>query len=209
MVAAAALLWSGLANAAAPAAVALSPADAADLHRIETYLGGITTLEAGFEQDNQDGTTAAGKLWLSRPGKMRFEYQPPAEMMIVSNGDYVAVDDTALKQVQFYPVASTPAWFLLRGGIQLTGDVTVTRFERGPASLRVTCVETKDPNSGSMTMVFSDAPLALRQWSVLDQQGRTTSVSLEDPVQGVSLDPSLFRLPAAPSKAGVQPGQDR
>lgn len=194
------VLWAGplatAVGAAAPAAVALTPADQADLGRIETYLDGITTLKAGFEQTSQDGQTADGQVWLSRPGKMRFEYAPPVKMFIVSNGDYVAVDDQELKQVQFYPVDSTPAWFLLREGIKLSGDVTVTRFEHGPGTLRVTCVQTKSPDSGSITLTFSDGPLALRQWSVLDQQGRTTTVALSNPEQGVSLDARLFQLPA-------------
>jgi outer membrane lipoprotein-sorting protein len=173
---------------AAPAGATLSAVDQADLHRIETYLGGITTLKAGFEQTNQDGSTADGQVWLSRPGKMRFEY---------SNGDYVAVDDLGLKQVQFYPVDSTPAWYLLREGIALSGDVTVTGFERGAKTLRVTLVQTKDPNNGSITLTFSDQPLALRQWTVLDQQGRVTTVALNDPEQGMTLQRNLFFLPSA------------
>lgn len=196
--------------AAVPALAVPAPPsqDAADLHRIETYLDGVTTLSAGFEQTNQDGSSESGKVWLSRPGKMRFEYDPPVKMTIVSNGDYVAVDDQELKQVQFYPIDATPAWFLLREGIKLSGDVTVTRFERGPKSFRVTCVATKDPRNGAITLVFSDEPLALRQWTVLDAQGRTTTVALTDPQQGGTLDSALFKLPAQPNKSAA-PGQER
>ena len=204
----AALSLTGPAGAAAPAAVKLSAQDQGDLTRIEAYLDGMRSLSAGFEQTNQDGSGASGRLWLSRPGRMRFEYAPPVKLTIVSNGDYVAVDDQELKQVQFYPVDSTPAWFLLREGIKLSGDVTVTGFERGPHTLRVTCVETKDPGSGSITMVFADQPLALRQWSVLDAQGRTTSVALSDPQPGGTLDAGLFKLPAQPNK-NEAPGQER
>jgi len=198
-----------LAGTAAAAPVAtVAPQDATDLKRIETYLDGVKTLTAGFEQTNQDGSSESGKVWLSRPGQMRFEYNPPVKMTIVSNGDYVAVDDQELKQVQFYPVDTTPAWFLLREGIKLSGDVTVTGFERGPKSLRVSCVETKDPRSGSITLVFSDDPLVLRQWTVLDAQGHTTSVALTDPQPGGAIDSALFKLPAQPNKSAA-PGQVR
>jgi outer membrane lipoprotein-sorting protein len=196
------------ADAAPLASAALGPQDSADLKRIETYLDGMKTLTARFEQTNEDGSGADGKVFLSRPGKMRFEYAPPTKLTIISNGDYVAVDDKDVKQVQFYPVDSTPAWFLLREGIKLSGDVTVTRFERGPKTLRVTCVQTKDPQSGSITMVFADDPLSLRQWSVLDQQGRTTSVALTEAEAGGTLDPALFKLPAPPQKT-EEPGQER
>ena len=184
-----------IAFAAPPVAAALTPQDQADLQRIEAYLGNIKTLQAPFQQTNPDGSTAEGELYLSRPGKMRFEYQPPVQMFIVSDGNYVAVDDLELKSVQFFPVDSTPVWFLLREAIKLSGDVTVTRFERGPKSLRVTCVQTKDPNAGAITLVFQDDPLVLKQWIVLDPQHRLTTVALVDPREGVQLKPEMFYLP--------------
>jgi len=184
-----------IAFAAAPVQAQLSAQDTADLKRIETYLGNIKTMQALFQQTNPDGSTAEGELYLSRPGKLRFEYQPPVQMLIVSDGNYVAVNDLELKNVQFFPVDSTPVWFLLREAIKLSGDVTVTRFERGPKVLRVTCVQTKDPNAGGITLVFQDDPLVLKQWIVLDPQHRLTTVALVDPRQGVDLKPEMFYLP--------------
>lgn len=181
--------------AAAPVQAQLSPQDTADLKRIETYLGNIKTMQALFQQTNPDGSTSEGELYLSRPGKLRFEYQPPVQLLIVSDGNFVAVNDLELKNVQFLPVDSTPAWFLLREAIKLSGDVTVTRFERGPKSLRVTCVQTKDANAGGITLVFQDEPLVLKQWIVLDPQHRLTTVALVDPRQGVDLKPEMFYLP--------------
>jgi outer membrane lipoprotein-sorting protein len=184
-----------ISRAAAPVSATLTPQDTADLKRIETYLGNIKTMQALFQQTNPDGSTAEGELFLSRPGKLRFEYQPPVQLLIVSDGNFVAVNDLELKSVQFLPVDSTPAWFLLREAIKLSGDVTVTRFERGPKSLRVTCVQTKDPNAGGITLVFQDDPLVLKQWIVLDPQHRLTTVALIDPRQGVDLKPEMFYLP--------------
>jgi hypothetical protein len=97
--------------------------------------------------------------------------------------------------VTFYPVASTPAWFLLRESIRMSGDVTVTRFERGPDALRVTAVQTKSPDNGAITLVFSDHPLQLVKWDVLDATQHATSIALSDPHEGVKLDPKLFILP--------------
>jgi outer membrane lipoprotein-sorting protein len=178
-----------------PTAAPLSADDAADLKRIEAYLGGIKTMQAPFQQTNPDGSTADGELYLSRPGKMRFEYQPPVQMFIVSDGNYVAVDDLELKNVQFFPVDDTPVWFLLREAIKLSGDVTVTRLERGPKVLRVTCVQTKSPNDGAITLVFQDDPLVLKQWIILDPQHRLTTVALLDPRFGVDLKSEMFYLP--------------
>jgi outer membrane lipoprotein-sorting protein len=195
VVALAAAVAPRITYAAPPTAAALTPQDQADLKRIEIYLGNIKTMQALFEQTNPDGSTAEGELYLSRPGKMRFEYQPPVQMAIISDGNYVAVNDMELKSVQFFPVESTPVWFLLREAIKLSGDVTVTRFERGPKSLRITCVQTKDPNNGAITLVFQDDPLVLKQWIVLDPQHRLTTVALVDPQEGVPLKPEMFYLP--------------
>ncbi len=180
---------------AAPQAAALSDRDQADLKRIESYLDGIKTLKAEFDQTNPDGSLVSGDVYMLRPGKMRFEYAMPTQLLIVSDGNYVGVDDLEMQQVTFYPVASTPAWFLLRESIRMSGDVTVTRFERGPDSLRVTAVQTKSPDNGAITLVFSDHPLQLVKWDVLDPTQHATSIALSDTHEGVKLDPKLFVLP--------------
>jgi outer membrane lipoprotein-sorting protein len=186
---------------AAPVQAQLSAQDQADLHRIEAYLDAMHTMSANFEQSNPDGSISTGKVLLSRPGKMRFEYAPPTNMLIVSNGDYVAVDDKDVKNVTFYPVSATPAWFLLREGIRLSGDVTVTRFSRDPGALRVTAVQTRHPDAGSITLVFSLQPLQLVKWAVVDAQQNTTTVALQNQTFGISLPASLFILPNRPVAA--------
>ena len=86
---------------------------------------------------------------------------------------------------------STPAWFFLRDPIDFS-DLVVTRFERGANALRVTVVEQAEPDNGTLTMVFSNQPLALRQWTIVDQQRKTTTVSISDTQFGMALDPKLF-----------------
>jgi outer membrane lipoprotein-sorting protein len=176
----AALAARGAAFAAIPPKPALTAADQADLDRIQTYLNDIKTVTGKFEQTNPDGSVANGRIWLSRPGKMRFEYDPPAKLLIVCDGDFIEVNDKSLDDIQFVPVKDTPAWLILRDGITLSGDITVTRFERGPKTLRVTVTQNNDQSDSALTMVFSDDPLALRQWTVTDAQGRATAVALID-----------------------------
>jgi outer membrane lipoprotein-sorting protein len=183
------------ASAAAVEAAPLSAADQADLHRIEAYLDAMHTLKADFQQSNPDGSISTGDFYLARPGRMRFEYAPPQHLVIVSDGNYVAINDQDEHQLTFYPVGLTPAWFLLREGIKLSGDVTVTRFERDPGALRVTAVQTRHPDAGSITMVFSDHPLQLIKWTVVDPQQNSTTVAILNPQEGVSLDNKLFILP--------------
>ena len=192
------LLMLADAATAAPRAAVLSDRDQADLKRIEAYLDGIKTLKAEFDQTNPDGSLVSGNVYMLRPGKMRFEYAAPTQLLIVSDGNYVGVDDLEMQQVTFYPVASTPAWFLLRESIRMSGDVTVTRFDRGPDSLRVTAVQTKSPDNGAITLVFSDHPLQLVKWDVVDPTQHATSIALSEPHEGVKLDSKLFVLPKSP-----------
>ena len=188
---------TALRSTAAPAAEAprsapLTPQDRSDLGRIAAYLDGITTMYARFRQVASDGTQATGQMWVERPGRMRFEYDPPSPILLIADRFYVYYVDKQLAEMSKIGLKSTPAWFLLRDRIAFDNDLVVTRFERGANALRITVVEKNQPENGSVTMVFSDNPLALRQWTILDQQGRSTTVSLGDLGLGMPLDAKLF-----------------
>jgi outer membrane lipoprotein-sorting protein len=176
---------------AAPAPAPLTAQDTLILQRVAAYLNGIHTMTAHFQQASGTGA-ATGRLWVARPGRMRFEYDPPRQLLLLADAFYVYYWDPELQTSSKVSLKSTPAWFLLRDQIAFEGDLVVTRFERGADALRVTVVEKNDPDKGVLTMVFSDRPLALRQWTILDQQGKTTTVSLSDARFGLPLDPQLF-----------------
>lgn len=196
-----------LAPGAALAAVArpapLSSADQADIARIEGYLNAIRTLQAGFLQVSTDGSVARGRMFLARPGRLRFEYDPPADGLLISDGTWLIHYDAQLKQANQLPLDLTPASFLVREPVRLSGEVTVTRLQRGPNVLRVTLMRTKEPGQGSVLLTFSDSPLGLQQWIVTDALGVETRLSLLEPRQGVTIDPKLFVL----DKPVLGPGQ--
>ncbi|MCC7275613.1 MAG: outer membrane lipoprotein carrier protein LolA [Alphaproteobacteria bacterium] len=173
-------------------AATLTPEQRADMTRIESYLSGVRTLRARFVQVASNGAYAEGTFYLSRPGRLRFQYDPPTPLLIVADGSVVYSYDTGLKQTTQIPINLTPLWFLLRERIQFTGDVTVTRFERQGGVIRIALVQTKDPAAGSVELAFQAEPLALRQWSVTDAQGITTNIALTETRQDVALDRSLF-----------------
>jgi outer membrane lipoprotein-sorting protein len=172
----------------------LTEQDRADIARIENYLNDIRTLSARFMQVSDSGGTAEGKLYLSRPGKLRLEYDPPVPILMVANSGFLIHYDKQLKSVTHLPIDSTPAGLLVREHIALSGDVTVSAVERGPGSLRLTLVQSKDPNAGKITLAFSERPFALSNWQVVDPQGNVTRVALIEPRVGVPLDPGLFRF---------------
>lgn len=175
-----------------PALAALTQDQQAEIGQVQDYLNGIHTLASRFEQYSDNGATSEGQLYLARPGRMRFEYDPPVPILMVADGKDIHYYDKELQQVSELRVDDTPAAFLLRDPITLTGGVTVTHFEHRPGAIRLTMIETKQPGQGSVTLVLDDRPLQLRQWTVLDPQQNTVTVALTDPHYGLTIDPKLF-----------------
>ncbi len=193
--------------AAPPKPAALSDQDRADLGRVEGYLNGLRTATATFLQVSDNGGVARGKFYLSRPGKMRFEYEPPTPVLMVSTGGSLVYYDSLLKQTSYLPLDSTPLGLLLRDNLKFGGEVTITKLERGPGTIRLTLVQTKDPDQGVLILTFSDRPLALKQWTVIDQQHKATTVTLMELQTDMKLDPKLFQFTAV-GGPGVAPGQN-
>ena len=160
--------------------------------RVEAYLNGIDTLRSSFVQINPDGAEVTGELYYARPDKMRLEYDPPSRILIVANRWQVIYHDRRLKQVSHLLTGSTPLGFLLEEDVRLSGDVTVTDLEEAGGELRVTLVQTEEPDQGSITLVFAEQPLELRRWTVVDAQGLPTHVLLGGVETGVALDDELF-----------------
>ena len=170
---------------------ALSTEEAADIERIEDYLNGLTTMDSRFVQLS-DGTIAQGRIRLSRPGRLRIDYEPPVPVRIVASGRFMLYYDHELEQTTYVPVSRTPAYFLLQEEVDLSERIAITDFEKDAATIRVTAIEQDSPENGSLTVVFEDNPLRLVKWQVVDPQGQRVDVALLDPHFGVNLDNDLF-----------------
>ena len=170
----------------------LSAEDEADIQRVEQYLNNLKTFRARFLQVDPIGGTAEGTLYLSRPGKLRIDYDAPNPNLLIANGQHLIHFDRALKAPAYLGLDATPAGLLVRDPIKLSGDVTVAGVERGPGVLRVGLLQTKDPRAGRITLVFSERPFQLNSWQVTDAQGQLTRIALYEPQAGLALDPQLF-----------------
>jgi len=149
-------------------------------------------MKANFLQVNAEGQFAEGVVYLNRPGRARFEYEPPAQILVVADGLWLVFHDKELNETTRIPLSSTPISVLLEENAQLTGDVTVTSVEKDAGVLRVNIIDTAEPDQGGITLVFSLYPFELRKWMVTDAQGLTTSVTLSEEEFGVKLKPELF-----------------
>jgi outer membrane lipoprotein-sorting protein len=189
-----ALLCLALVIAAPVRAAAPSAADAADLARIEAYLNSIHTLKAHFVQVAPNGSISEGTAWLDRPGRMRFQYNPPSPLLLVAGHGQVVFHDASLDQTTTIPLGATPLGILLAEHISLRGAVRVVDLRRLPGEIAVTLVRSARPADGSLTLVFTETPLALQQWTVVDAQGQSTTVTLTNIELGGSFDQSLFQF---------------
>jgi outer membrane lipoprotein-sorting protein len=173
-------------------AAVLSDADQALLGRVGQYLNALRTLKGRFLQVAPDGATSQGTVWLARPGRMRFQYDPPSPLLLVAGHGQVLVHDSKLDSDNTLPLSQTPLGLLLGDTISLSGDVSVTALERQPGQVLVTLVRTKAPGEGSLTLMMNSDPLALVGWSVVDGEGRETRLRISDIKVGGSFDNALF-----------------
>lgn len=179
---------------AAPAPAPLNAADQALIGQIDDYLNGQSAITANFLQVADDGSTRTGKAWMERPGRMRFEYDPPDAQLLVSGGSALVYHDPALNQTTTIPLASTPLGILLAQHVALNSAGTeIIKIDREPGEIDITIARRGKEALGNLTLVFGANPLELRQWVVTDAQSRQTRVSLYDIAPSGPLPESLFQ----------------
>lgn len=166
------------------------------LRQIETYLNKIKTLKASFEQSNPDGSLQSGLFFLQRPGKMRLKYNPPAQHIIISDGNFLIFYNPDLDERTNVPLDATPAEFLVKDEVNLSRDTKILDIVEGDNTYRVTLARQEDPDSGTLTLVFETSPLALKEWIIQDQNDSVTHVILKNLQEGVTLPSALFTPPS-------------
>lgn len=187
-----------------PAALAVPPgfmhferseADNIALDRVSAYLNGVHTMKGSFIQIDPDGQIDQGEFYIDKPGRMRFEYDAPNPILIVCDGTTVAVQNRKLNTIDHYPLWSTPLDLILSDDLNLKKNASVAGVSREPGELIVRARAASSKVNGNLSMVFTDPDIELRQWTIVDAQGLSTTVSLRDVQQNVTLDPQLFKLP--------------
>jgi outer membrane lipoprotein-sorting protein len=163
--------------------------------QIEQVINTISTAQGRFMQITANGGIANGNIFISRPGRIRFEYDPPSPLMIVSDGKYVSQVDKDLESVYYKRLSKTPLNFILADRISLNKAVETKNVEFAGDSVLVTVQNRRNPSEGNLTMIFDNHTKELRAWQVMDPQGQLTTVRLESMSYGLPLDPYLFQRP--------------
>jgi outer membrane lipoprotein-sorting protein len=188
-----------LASAAALATLAALPAQAQQLSldEISAYLNALQTATGGFTQINADGTISTGVIYIKRPGRLRFEYAPPDNSMMIAGGGQVAIfDPRSNTEPERYPLNQTPLKILLEATVNLGQRDMVTGHTSDGTTTTVTAQDPERPELGNIQLVFTGSPIELRQWIVTDDAGSQTTVILADMVVGGSIGDRMFNIQA-------------
>jgi outer membrane lipoprotein-sorting protein len=163
------------------------------LDHISHYLSGLQTLVGNFVQIAPDGSRTEGTFYIQKPGKVRFEYNPPSPIQVIADGSAVAVRNRDLNTQEVWPLSQTPLRYLLADHIDLIHDTDVLSVSSDDKYITVVIEETQAVAGTSRLMIMFDAKdLTLRQWTVTDPQGLDTTVSIYNLNTNTKPDPDLF-----------------
>jgi outer membrane lipoprotein-sorting protein len=181
-------------------AASLSPEEMSAVEEISSYFNSFRTLQGEFTQVSPQGRVSAGVFFLSKPGRLRFEYAPPNPFLVVSDGSWVVIENRKQKTTDQYPLAATPLKLLLAEEINLLKQAEIKSVE---TSEGVSTIAVEDRNKlipGRLVLVFDNNRKELAQWIVEDARGKRTTISLANLETGVDPDPKLFVVKIAKRK---------
>jgi len=163
------------------------------IDRVNMYLANLQTLVGDFVQVGPDGRRSDGKLYLQKPGRVRFEYNPPSPIELIADGNSLVVRDRLLATQDLYPLSQTPLRFLLADRIDLLRETNVTSVAADDTFISLQ-IEEKHTLGGThkVLLMFSVKDTQLKQWTVTDPQGYDTTVALYNLDLGKKLDPAMF-----------------
>jgi outer membrane lipoprotein-sorting protein len=188
-----AVIGAELKPAVASEAAKLTEDQVKAVQQLNDYINGIKYMRGDFSQISPSGKLARGVFFISKPGKMRFEYAPPVPLMIVSDGKWVMIKNKNKENGDAGPLSKTPLRIVLAANVDLLKDAKITKVENAEGLTSVTLEDQMDTSDGGqLILTFDRAHNALQQWVVIDGKGRRTSVTLENVVVGEPPDPKLF-----------------
>lgn len=197
LVAGAALAQSGTQTGAQPGVAEL-----------EKYFNSLRTLQGRFVQTNPSGQIVQGTLSIRRPGRMRFEYDPPSQLKIVADGTQVTLWDPQTRDFGQWPIGWTAASFLVKDPFVLSGDLSVESMARSNGELEVAVVQTRKPQEGKVVVRLAENPLTLKGWAIVDNRGNRVTVTLSELKTGLQLADSLFKYDG-PDAGAIRGGNQR
>lgn len=170
-------------------------AEKLSLDEISAYLKGIGSAQTSFTQINEDNSISTGTLMIKRPGRARFEYDPPEATLVMAGGGQIAIFDLKSNEPpEAYPLRRTPLWLILERNVNLKERDMIVGHDYDGTVTTVTAQDPKNPDRGAIALQFTSDPIALRQWVIFDGYGSETTVVLDPFDRDVTLENKLFNI---------------
>jgi len=161
------------------------------VRRINDYINSFQSLKAAFNQVSAKGTLTSGTLYISKPGKLRFDYANNP-LLIVSDGRWLTIKDRQREKGDQFPLSATPLRLVVSPQIDLLAETNVIAFDSRDGLTSVSLQDRKDSMGGYITLIFDEQLNQLQQWIVVDGKDRRTTVQLSNIQTGGKFDPKLF-----------------
>ena len=167
------------------------------LNTLSSYLNKLKTAQGEFTQINADGTISTGQIYIQRPGRIRFEYNPPEKSLVMAGGGQVAIFDGRSNQgPEQYPLKRTPLSIILQNNVNLGQANMVTGHSSDGTTTTVKAQDPENPDYGNIQLIFTAQPTELRQWVITDNGGSQTTVVLGELKKGGRIPASKFNIVA-------------
>ena len=172
----------------------LGPEQLDQINKVSGFFNGFRTLTGQFVQVGPRGNVSNGTFYISKPGKMRFEYNPPSPYLIVSDGTWVVIQNKKNKRTDHYPLSSTPLKLVLGEDVDLTKEARVLDVASAEGSITLTLASKNRSVPGQLQIVYNEATASVEQWAIVDGEGRRTTVSLSELKVGGEYNSALFKV---------------
>lgn len=163
-----------------------------DFVLVQKYLKNLNSLEAEFFQISSDGSVKEGKIYLRLPGKLRISYKNPDNLLITSNGFWLTIQDKKLRQTNNFPINQTPLNLFLNQKLNFNENEFKIKFEKRSGIITLIFSGNKKLNSSIFKLIFTNTPLKLKKWVIIDEFNNETSVLLQNLVSGKKYPNTLF-----------------
>lgn len=187
----------------------LDPVQADAIRKVDAYFNALQTMQGRFAQTTSaDKKQQRGKFFVKKPGLFRFTYAPPSKLVILSDGNTLAIEDHDLKQSDKYPIDSTPFRLLLRNDVNIIRDARITELQVAEDLVVLSIIDKAGDSSGAIRLFFVQKPaFELKEWVITDAQGVETRIEVGELDKVLPIDNKVFQFTVFPVSANPATGQ--
>lgn len=162
--------------------------------RANDALNHMRAVSGDFVQVGPDGERAEGKFYLQRPGKLRFQYNPPSKLEVIADGSWVAIQNHQLRTTERYPLSATPLKLILSDKVDISSEASVNDIYEAGNFITISLTADSSETPGNLVLMFDRQSFELLQWTITDAQGLETSIAINNVRPGLPSDPGLFKI---------------